>query len=499
MAENDRGTRGNGEAWRWEETRTLRQLLRIGAFAALTGLVLAGALSFVKPQYGAQAQLLIERAGGAAAGAPDALVLASQIEVLRAPELLARLAERHELNRDPEFNDALGRLSPLQRFAVLADLIPDPAVLPEKERVIRNLSARLNVFLVPDSRRVAISLRTGDADKSARLVNDLASVYIGWLAAAVPSGQPDDRALSQSAAENETIDALRARIASGEARLAALFAAKRDARSIEPTPRADERLADLNRQYILARAKREEIEAQARQIRDLLARGQDLQRTHDLFNTGAIQHLIDSQDELQQMINDQSAALLPAHPRMKRLNSELDALRAQVHAEAKVVVTGLDDEAHEALVRENSLKASLEQAQVLPGAPLFEEASIDELRLSLNELRHRLAESEARRDAAGILRSLNGGHLTASIITRAIADHDPASPNKVPVILGGMMVPLLFGLLRLWAKTVFGWPRVDRRQGDRRRTARQEWRLGEEAGLDTAAPAGTDMIAPASG
>jgi uncharacterized protein involved in exopolysaccharide biosynthesis len=495
MLEHGQAAETGAVSARNDGSRPFAQLVRLMVTVALTGALLAAVLALVTPQFGSQVRLMIERADVAPAGmdgerrAPDALTLASQIEVLRSLDLAARVAERNELAKDPEFNETLAALSPLKQLAIMTDTIPDPASLPERERVIRSLTDRLSVELVPDTGLVAVNFRSNDADKSARIANDLAGAYVEWLASSMRPADAPALALG-----NEIAD-LRARIDERAAKLAELLAVQRE-RAVQGTGAVDAgKLFDLQSQLILARAKREEVEGRAAQVRQMLASGGELQRTGELFNTGLIQRLLDRQSALQRKVSEAEATLLPSHPQMKRLNGELAGLQAQIRSEAEGVAVGLDADAAVALSREKALQHSIDELRgVTPqaAAPAVSSSQIDEVREALANDRRRLAQSEARLDVANIVHTGDPGALRASIVARAQSDHVPVFPKKAPVILGGMALVLFVGLVQLWLQLAFGWPRVERRRADRRAGARP----GDEAVPPIKRP---DLLNPVGG
>ncbi|MHA3979648.1 polysaccharide biosynthesis tyrosine autokinase [Halovulum sp. GXIMD14794] len=119
----------------------------------------------------------------------DEPVLNTQAQVLRSRLLVGQLVERLALTADPEFNAALRPepvFSPrrtarawLESYGLLP---PQPRSAPRpdaaRDATINAVIRRLQIDVAPDSLVFSVSIGTRNAEKSARIVNTLAELYI---------------------------------------------------------------------------------------------------------------------------------------------------------------------------------------------------------------------------------------------------------------------------------------------------------------------------------
>ena len=91
--------------------------------------------------------------------------------------------------------------------------------------------------------------------------------------------------------------------------------------------------------------------------------GGDIDATPEVLKSELVGRLIEQRVQVQRELAQLSATLLPSHPRIKQLNSELADVREQIRDEAAKNVKGLKNEAEVASARETSLRNSLNDSQ----------------------------------------------------------------------------------------------------------------------------------------
>ncbi len=106
-----------------------------------------------------------------------------------------------------------------------------------------------------------------------------------------------------------------------------------------------QQLSELNSQLILAKAQKSEAEARARLIKKMLDDGGDIDATPEVLKSELIGRLIEQRVQVQRQLAELSATLLPSHPRIKQLTSELADVREQIRDEATKIVKSLENEA----------------------------------------------------------------------------------------------------------------------------------------------------------
>ena len=245
-----------------------RARLRLLMAALLGGVLGAAWLAFLAvPGYRASAMVVLQAGGepmpDLSAVLPglgaDSSAVNTEIEILRARSLLARVVERLALDRDPEFNPALRPPGPVERLrdralAPIADRLPFRlpdwlGARPGGAGVATDaLADRLVVRSIPDSMVLEVMVETGAAEKSVRIVDTLTALYIEDQIAA------RFRAAEQAALWLEgRVGELKLAFERAEAR-ARSFAADSDLLGPETLAAQERRLKDLRARLAEARA-----------------------------------------------------------------------------------------------------------------------------------------------------------------------------------------------------------------------------------------------------
>jgi len=168
------------------------------ALSALVAVVLGGyyAVGVAEPQYRATAQLTLEVRTGQVVDLESVMTgvsteqaaLNTEIEIITSRRILGKLVDERDLTRDPEFNPALEPPSALARargalagWLVGSDGAGTPGEAYEKtprDKAIDILRQKLSASVQRDTYVFNISATTGDAEKSARILNTLADLYL---------------------------------------------------------------------------------------------------------------------------------------------------------------------------------------------------------------------------------------------------------------------------------------------------------------------------------
>jgi len=112
--------------------------------------------------------------------------LVTEIGILQSRELIGRLVDRLDLANDPEFNARLRARESTQgpglvgqlREAVLGPPEPEPGPRALRDAVITEVLKGISVSNASDSRIFAITAETWNAEKSARIADTLAELYV---------------------------------------------------------------------------------------------------------------------------------------------------------------------------------------------------------------------------------------------------------------------------------------------------------------------------------
>ena len=354
----DLGTLGRA-LWR---AKTWIVGLAIGA-----GVVTFAGLSMVRPLYTSESRILIENdvspftraatdLGRDQLQALDEQAVQSQVQVLTSRDLALDVAKSLDLANNPEFaNDVgvnlLGRL--MSRFG-----LGRGSEKSVQDKAADAFEEHLTVYALNKSSVIAVDYTSGDPDLAAKTANKLAEAYIDWQLQAKLEQTKDVTTWL-----NAQIEELRKKVADSEAAAEQFRSTQGLFEGPNNVTLNAQQLSELNNQVILAKAQKSEAETRARLISKMLAEKSDIDATPEVLKSELIGRMIEHRVQVQRQLAELSATLLPSHPRIKQLYSELADVRSQIRQEGEKIVRGLENEAEVASARETSLRNSLNEVK----------------------------------------------------------------------------------------------------------------------------------------
>jgi uncharacterized protein involved in exopolysaccharide biosynthesis len=395
-------------------------------------------LQFVPSRYRAESKVLIETSDivypGDARGVEEERALldnegvASQVELLLSRDLLRRVAKRLDLASVPEFE--AGASSLLRDMFVALGLMRDPGSNSREERVLKVFYDNLDVFRVDGSRVISVTFVSKDPELAARVANALVEEYID-LQSSVKRETTD---LAATALEPQ-IERLRAEVQAAQQRVEAFRTEKDLLLGADNQTLDRQQLGEIGTQLSDARAAQSQAEARAKLIRSQLGSGGSLDSAQDVLNSQLIQRLRERQVELQARIAELSTTLLPNHPQIRALRSQLDDFDRQVRQEAAKIAAGLESEARIQRERVASLTQTMNELKAAAAQSNEDQIRLRELEreasvkaTQLDQLMTRYREADTRRNAPAL-------GADARVISKATVPLEPFSP-KVPQIAG---------------------------------------------------------------
>lgn len=443
-----------------------RGLPRIALVSALAALTTFAGLKLVDPQFTSEAQLEIGGKGvtdpfrdpKAGSGGHEVVTVkvdkeavATQVLSIKSGDLAARLITELKLNTLPEFNSALGghgALSSVMRAVGLAGPRPGES---ETDRVLSAYRKRLQVYQGKETRVINIEFSSSDPALAATAANRLAELYQDWLRS---------QGVSQTADASEWLRPQIAKLV-GEVSVAEAEAEKfRNQAGLFASGGKDnvtlnqQQLTELSTELSKAKALRSEVEARSRAAREMM-RGGSADALPDVQKSPTMQALVQSRSRVERTIAELSASLLPAHPRMLQLTSELAGLRKQITGEAAKLVDGIEKEARVAAMREEAVRKSLDDMKARVISTSGEEVRLKQLdshakakRKELESLQERYESARSRGDARSV-------PLEATLISRARPSSVPTFPKIMPLSLLAFAGTFLLGIVGLITKGLF--------------------------------------------
>jgi exopolysaccharide transport family protein len=368
---------------------------------------------------------------------PDEAGVTSQVEVIGSTDILKQVAQKLDLSRLPEFDEAAD-MSLFGRLLVMAGLKTDPNEIPPEERVLKAFREKLTVYRVEKSRVIVIEFSSEDPKLAAEIPNALADTYLAV--------QRDAKSQSNSDAtewlEPEIVD-LRERVKEAESKVAA-FRAKSDLLvGQNNSVLATQQLSELSTELARARVNRATAEANAQGVRAVLNSGASLDALPEVLSSGPIQRLRERQVQLKADIADLSTRLLDGHPRIRAINSQLADLDSQIRNDAQKVLRGLETEAKTAQLRESQLVASLNQLKAQSARAGEEEVELRALEREAAAQRELLESYLKRYREAASRKERNYLAVDARVFSRAIVPAEPYFPKTIPIVGAAYTASLL--------------------------------------------------------
>ncbi len=424
------------------------------------GAITFAILSMMRPLYTSEARILIQNEESAFTRPAednsrtplqqtlDEQAVQSQVQVLTSRDLALDVIKALDLANDPQFAKDEG-LTLFRRLLNKIGLRPSPK--SEEEKAANTFAENLEVFQLSKSSVVAVEYTSGDSSLAAKVANELADKYIEWQRKEKLEQTKDATAWLSS-----QIEVLRKKVEESEAAVeqyrksAGLYAGSNN------VTLSAQQLSELNSQLILAKAQRSEAEARARLIQQMLDSGGDIDATPEVLKSELIGRLIEQRVQVQRELAQLSATLLPSHPRIKQLNSELADVRAQIRDEAKKIVEGLKNEAEVASARETSLRNSLNDTKAQASGQSDAEIKLRALEREAKANRDLLESYLARYRDASARHDMGAVPAQAAIVSRAHASILPSFPKRGPLSLLVMAATALLALSYVVARELIG-------------------------------------------
>ncbi|WP_051631131.1 GumC family protein [Afifella pfennigii] len=445
-------------------TALWRRAWLLGIVALAVGIVTYLGLSSATPLYTGDAQVLIEARESPLTRPRDApsdnlsvqldeSAITSQVEVLRSRQIANAVIDRFELTRNPEFDPALDT-SLLDTILIAMGLRESPAEETIRARVLETYYDRLSVYPVAKSRVIVVEFTSEDPKLAADITNAVAEAFVNL--------QSEAKLESTSAATQwlETeIARLRERVAEAETAVAEYRAGSElfdlNNPGEDETNLQTQQLGDLNAELARAKAAQSEAQSRARLLRSLLDEGGSFDSAEEVLNSQLIQRLRERQVALRAQIADLSTSLLPGHPRLQALRSQLADLDGQVRAEVQKILQSLETASRVAGARVESLQERLNEAKAAVASSNEKSIRLRALEREAAAQRDLLESFLARYREAAARTESNYLPPDARIISRAIAPRNPSWPKKgmltLAAMAGALFIAMAFIIIREFA------------------------------------------------
>jgi polysaccharide biosynthesis transport protein len=424
----------------------------IGWIVGPTLVVALGASVFVNvvsPRYTGESKLLLESRDPAFARtaqdrsdqlAPiDEQAVASQVQVVMSRDLAREAIRRLKLVGNAEFDPGAGSIGPVQRVMMMLGIGANPLDRPAEDRVLDAYFDHLLVYPAGKSRILTIEFRSKDAKLAAEGANTIAQLYIGSLEA-----DKVDTARYASTWLGGNIDGLRKRVAEAEARVEAFRAKSGLVGSTGATgrPLNAQQLGELSSQLSAARILKADLDGKVKAIKGLIKDGRAFE-IPDVANNEVIRRIVENRIAVRAQLALESRTLLPAHPRIKELNAQLEDLDAQIKASAERVVRTMENDAKIAGARVESLQGAVDGQQDVVVRGNTSEIQLRALEREAKAQRDQLESYLSRYREAAARDGESATPADARIVSRAVTPEVPSFPKKLPIVAFATLLTLM--------------------------------------------------------
>lgn len=450
--------------------------------APTAAIVVATALyvSAVRPRYTADAKVFLDnqesyytrpdKSERDAAPTLDPEAVASQVQIVTSREVAREAIRVLNLVGDPEFDPLAKGMSALDRIAVLLGLQRNPANLTPEDRTLETYYARLQVFQVPRTRVLAIEFTSERPELAARAANVIAEQYIR-LRSNVKKGD----ALKARDWLAETIRTLKPRVEAAHLAVARYREGHGLQRGDGERSTVTQELGDLVAKLADARAAQSEAQGKAAMINKLLREGRTFE-IPDVAKDELVRRIAEQRVNLRAQLALEMRTLLPGHPRVKELQSQVAELESELRAAAQKTARALENDATLATSKIKFLDAAVQRRRTAAGEGEEKDAALKLLEQEAAALDSQYQSAMAKFNEASARESVDSTPPDVRLVSPATSPQLPSFPKKIPMIV----VALLGGLVLSSALVV------------------TRALLNAEARVPRVAPAGAQSLSPSS-
>ncbi|MCT4657179.1 MAG: exopolysaccharide transport family protein [Cohaesibacter sp.] len=429
---------------------------KLAATSILVGAVTGFLVMSQETNYSADARLLIapQDAGFArssvenpvSASSADEAMFASQVQILTSRDLASRVIDELNIIDEAELNE--GSLA----AGITAMLGLGGGGKNARDRAIENFAKRLTVEAVDQTRVITVQYKSLKQGLSAKVVNAVVADYQQLQRNAKVENTKDATRLLET-----EISKLRERVKEAESKVES-YRAGSDLLQVtgEGTDTlVDQRLSDANAQLTRVRAEKTEAQARARRVRSLLKEGISAESAAEVSSNPLIQRLKEQLLAQQGEIAELSATLLPAHPSIRALKTQVVQTKNSIRAEVRNILQGLENDARIAAAREKGLLQDLNRLKLDVAGANEQSIKLRALEREAAAQRQLLESFLARYREALSLQNPEFVLPDARIIARATVPSEPVKKNVVAKAIVGALGAFLIGIVLVVLRSFF--------------------------------------------
>jgi polysaccharide biosynthesis transport protein len=416
----------------WQKKKTILSITLIAAAAAFV------VVNAITPRYRSESRLLLEARENVFLRADadkiidrtnvDPEAVTSQVQVVLSRDLGREVIHKEKLTDNPEF-DGEGGFSPMRSIMAAIGLERSPSEMTKEERTMEAYYSRLNVTGIDKSRVIAIDFSSANPDVAARIANSVAETYLSMQ----QSAKLDQTRAAGTWLAGE-IEKMRKSVEDAEAKVEEYRSRSNLFVGSNNTSLPTQQLTELNSQIAAARGQQADMQARAKQLREMVRSGSPIESS-DIANSEAMRRMIEQRIALRSQLAEQSTTLLDQHPRIKEVKAQIAEIDRQIRSEGERLSRQLENDARLAGDRLQSLTVTLDQAKKAASQTNEQDVQLRALEREAKTQRELLQSYLAKYNEAVARDSLNAAPPEARIISRATPALAPSYPKKTATIL----------------------------------------------------------------
>lgn len=421
--------------------------------------VLAGAaifilMSSISPRYKTSAQLIIEpresqftrvqqQNGGINANDFDTAAVLSQVQILLSDEIALNTIKKLDLASQPEF-------SKNKEPSVFADLLviigikQNPLDISPEERVLKAFKDRLKAYSIDQSRVIEILFWANDRKLAKQITNTIADEYLK-----LQRKSKLETDINATKFLEPEIAALRAKVTAAEAKVAEFRSSSDILVGNNNALLATQQLSEISTELSRVRGRRTAAEAKVDSVRSTLNIGASLEAIPEVVASPLIQRLRERQVQLRARISELSTTLLPSHPRLKALKSQVSDFDNQIRREARGILRSLESNVVVTRKQEDAMITELSRLKAEASRAGEAEVQLRALeREAISERELLQAYMTKFREAAGRQNS-KYVPINARIISGAHLPTESFFPKTIPYTIAGVIVTAILSMVAI--------------------------------------------------
>lgn len=363
----------------------------------------------------------------------------SQVQIVDSSPVLQAVVSNLDLADDPEFNGTSAG-SIFGAIGMLRSLIGGKSQTASdyNNLAVQSLARVVDVYRGKKTFIVYVAVKTEDAEKSARIANEIVDVYI------VKQQESQSALFERTAVSFATqLEALRKDVEAAERRVEE-YKAKFDLVDAGGNLISDEQIITLNQQLAQLRAQKVEIQVKAESARQVDINALLTGTSPEILGSTTIGELRAEYASAKRTSDALATSLGPRHPQRIAAEQALDTARAEINNELRRIVESTQTELRRVIRSEQQVATDLAVLKSKHATTSGDLVQLRELEREANATSAIYVSFLKRARETREQQSLNTSNIR--VISAATPALKPSGPSRKFIAIGGLLAGLFGGL-----------------------------------------------------